>query len=707
MKSIKNISLIGMLLLFTISPLLAQNVGIGTNNPDESAALEIRSFNKGFLLPVMSSSDRVAIVNPAYGLIVFDATEESLYWRDSTAWVRVIDAQSGFTDGDGDTRMVLEENNDDDIIRFYTNGNEVMKLDMNRLEFLNGGESVFIGESAGENDDLSLNRNTYVGHRAGQLNVTGTQNVALGNQALNRSENGNNNVAVGKQSLFLNEGSNNTAIGFNSGGSNTSGTKNTIVGGNAGFINKTGDQNTFLGYEAGRGTSNLDINGGVMLGHQAGMNETENNRLYIANDNTSEPLIYGQFDDKTATINGMLGINEKNPDGELIINDNTSVDNNSVLAKLRTAASEMVFGFNPTNEGILGSVSNHDLRIRTHDINRMAITKDGDVGIGTTIPKARFHVRENGLSNQRTISAILEASVSKRPTLLFSEFSTSTIDNGMSIEYDGAGGGSQNRLRFNKAGGETALTINNAGNVGIATIAPLSQLDIRRSNNETQREQVHLWQAGDGDANLRFSRGFFNTQSFNIGIDGSDDKLKIASSVNNIIGGLESNTIIEVDQNKEVSLKGDLQLDKFVGSGTRNLKIQGDGKVITGEQFGYFSVELEGTYFTEDAFQTINLELPHGAVIKEIRIVFFDNSSGQLRLEFHRRKFNNGVFITDDLLLFNSSDYTDSPNRRKVVFSANDISFPTVDNDNYTYFLVGFGQGGARIPYNISIKYSY
>lgn len=50
------------------------NVGIGTNSPDASAALDIASTNKGFLPPRMTSTERDAISNPAKGLMIFNTT---------------------------------------------------------------------------------------------------------------------------------------------------------------------------------------------------------------------------------------------------------------------------------------------------------------------------------------------------------------------------------------------------------------------------------------------------------------------------------------------------------------------------------------------------------------------------------------------------------------------------------------------------------
>ena len=43
-------------------------VGIGTETPEASSALDVSSTNKGFLAPRMSTTQRVAIQNPAQGL---------------------------------------------------------------------------------------------------------------------------------------------------------------------------------------------------------------------------------------------------------------------------------------------------------------------------------------------------------------------------------------------------------------------------------------------------------------------------------------------------------------------------------------------------------------------------------------------------------------------------------------------------------------
>jgi uncharacterized protein (TIGR02145 family) len=65
---------ISLLIIFFVANLsisFAQNVGIGTTNPDASAKLEVKSNNSGFLPPRMTYVERNAIVSPAAGLIVY------------------------------------------------------------------------------------------------------------------------------------------------------------------------------------------------------------------------------------------------------------------------------------------------------------------------------------------------------------------------------------------------------------------------------------------------------------------------------------------------------------------------------------------------------------------------------------------------------------------------------------------------------------
>jgi len=133
----------------------------------------------------------------------------------------------------------------------------------------NTGYSVFIGEEAGQNDDLSNNYNCFIGYQAGKLNTAGSGNTVLGHAALYYNTTGVENTAIGLKSLMKNTGSQNTAVGYGAnlenttGGYNTSlgdrslrlnttGNYNTACGANALYSNTTGNKNTALGYMAFR-----------------------------------------------------------------------------------------------------------------------------------------------------------------------------------------------------------------------------------------------------------------------------------------------------------------------------------------------------------------------------------------------------------------------------------------------------------------------
>lgn len=57
--------------LFLSFSVHAQSIGIGTDTPAISAILDVSSATKGFLLPRMNQSQRIAISSPTKGLLVF------------------------------------------------------------------------------------------------------------------------------------------------------------------------------------------------------------------------------------------------------------------------------------------------------------------------------------------------------------------------------------------------------------------------------------------------------------------------------------------------------------------------------------------------------------------------------------------------------------------------------------------------------------
>ena len=82
------IRIITLISFLTLNTLYAQ-VGINTENPDPSAALDVSSSQGGLLIPRMTKAQKDAIVSPATGLIVYqmDTIEGFYYYRNG--WIAI------------------------------------------------------------------------------------------------------------------------------------------------------------------------------------------------------------------------------------------------------------------------------------------------------------------------------------------------------------------------------------------------------------------------------------------------------------------------------------------------------------------------------------------------------------------------------------------------------------------------------------------
>jgi hypothetical protein len=66
------------------------NIGIGTQTPDSSAILDVQSTTKGLLIPRLTLAQRIAITNPAKGLLVYQTDNtQGIYYYSGTEWLIV------------------------------------------------------------------------------------------------------------------------------------------------------------------------------------------------------------------------------------------------------------------------------------------------------------------------------------------------------------------------------------------------------------------------------------------------------------------------------------------------------------------------------------------------------------------------------------------------------------------------------------------
>jgi len=244
----------------------------------------------------------------ADGYIPVADTNGIMTWTDPgnifTAPVSIV------TDTDGDTRIDVETNPDEDMIRFTTGGTEALVITKNA-----NGDVDMVG---------SVNANVLMG--SNHYDNTGINNTMIG-------------AATGRDNT---SGYANTLVGAYAAARNTEGFQNVIIGTAAGDLSTEGNRNVYVGYGAGYdcgGSSN------VFIGNYSGAFATNaSNRLYIQNrqGDSTQALIYGEFDNELVAINGSLSADEITfPDGSALSsakgitlvthNDFSLIDNSHVI----------------------------------------------------------------------------------------------------------------------------------------------------------------------------------------------------------------------------------------------------------------------------------------------------------------------------------------------------------------------------------------
>lgn len=237
----KKVTFFLALTAFTCTTVFSQgNVAINNDGslPASSAMLDIKSSTKGVLVPRMTTAQRIAIASPVTGLLVFDSNAGSFWYYNGTGWSNLAAAKL-LSDADGSTKVQVEKNPGEDIIRFDVGGSENMVLQKNasgilRLELKDVNQNTYLGEGTGSSTTNIGGGNVATGNLAFHVNTSGSINTATGAASLYSNTIGQRNVATGYQALY----------------SNTSGYANTAHGTAALYANSTGYSNVGMGVNA-------------------------------------------------------------------------------------------------------------------------------------------------------------------------------------------------------------------------------------------------------------------------------------------------------------------------------------------------------------------------------------------------------------------------------------------------------------------------
>ncbi|WP_168161126.1 beta strand repeat-containing protein [Desulfatibacillum aliphaticivorans] len=369
------------------------------------------------------------------------------------------------------------------------------------------GNSTFLGEDAGKNDDGSNNNNTAVGKYALKANVSGFNNTAIGNLALANNAgdhntalgssalnsnttgalntalgesslfsntSGQSNTATGRYSLFFNEtGSSNTADGVSSLFSNSTGSENTAAGFYALAFNSSGGRNTALGYHAGSyqsdGWSLLnDPENSIYIGNMAkGKDNDDNNSIVIGYNAVglgANTVVLGNTNTTLTSLRGNVGVGTDEPSEKLDVSGNINASGTVSANAFTGDGSGLTNTYNP----ILGSSE-------AAADNSIFVDHRGYTGIGTVNPGAKLDVAGRISQTGLGFSTYVGASVGENDDGT-DNYNTGIGD--MAMRYNTSGNrnvavgsgslGSNNTGSYNTAIGTGAFWQNTTGNKNVA-----------------------------------------------------------------------------------------------------------------------------------------------------------------------------------------------------------------------------------------------
>jgi hypothetical protein len=224
----------------------AQNVAINEDGSaaDAHAILDLKSPNKGVLIPRMSTTARLAIPNTS-GLLVYDSTAGAFFYNTGAFW------QSLAT---GNTTGWLLNGNSGNPSSAYLGTRDRQSLVIR----VNDQPAGLIDPGSGPSPTSPVGFNTFWGLNAGFYLIPDSASflTGIGGYALFGNTTGQNNTGVGWGSLSVNNtGSGNTAIGKSSMYSGVNTSNVTAVGYFANTASNVSNA-TSIGFDAFANASN-------------------------------------------------------------------------------------------------------------------------------------------------------------------------------------------------------------------------------------------------------------------------------------------------------------------------------------------------------------------------------------------------------------------------------------------------------------------
>ena len=357
--------------LLFISLTIQAQVGIGTDSPEASSILELKSTDAGLLIPRMLETDRTAIASPVQGLLVYQTNnEEGFYYHDGTIWIR-LSSNGEFISESGIVHNTTDTSKDDFVVGSTQLDNMPGGDDDSRM-FFDKGKSAFRAGYNNNTDWDTANLGSYSAAIGRDNLVTGNYGMALGRT--------NTVSGVGANAIgYLNNTTGDYSVALGRG--NTTGAEHAISGGvaskatgvNSLAIGNTSDATAENSIALGRLNDATALNA-VAIGFTN--DASGENSFALGNDNKSEGL--GSF---------TLGANLESPSASEIVVGAYNKRYTPVSATLFDDNDRL---FSVGNGRRVSGVSNFS--------NAFTILKNSHTGINTHEPQSSLDVRaENHL----------------------------------------------------------------------------------------------------------------------------------------------------------------------------------------------------------------------------------------------------------------------------------------------------------------------
>jgi hypothetical protein len=424
-------SIIVLAFLFLNTLLIAQSVSINTDGSvaNSSAILDIKSTDKGLLIPRMNKTEKNAIALPAAGLLIYQNAPDSIgfhyYDGSNWLWLEALANAGWKTKGNAgtDTAVNFIGTTDNMPLRFKVNNIKTGIIDPNH-------GNVFLG--AGTGSKIPSFNNGY----------------AMGNVLIGDSAGVNISTAVNQliQNTYIGSGSGKTI-----GGANNS---NTFVGANTGNRLITGGGNVIIGINSGGVAGVNTLVNGLLLGSEtnAGVNALQNAAAIGTNAqiDTSNAMVLGSINGiNGATANTNVGIGITKPKYPLHISRGNAGNANSSASRIATfeddaAAYIQLLNPNANESGILAGnaetliksgiifTADSTIQLRTGGNNtRVIIDDNGSVGINTLpfIPLSKLDVNGSFGNAIRIVTATTTLDVNDHTIILNSPVVASIMVN--------------------------------------------------------------------------------------------------------------------------------------------------------------------------------------------------------------------------------------------------------------------------------------